>query len=140
MCRLNKAICNSKQILNNDKCRCECKEDLVDKINCDKGYLWNPSNCECECDKSCGSGEYLDYKNCVCRKNIVDRLIDECTNTTTEESNDILVNSGNFPNSSDKTFYFSLFFNIFTIIFNNCWCFNLFLLLQRNYIQKKRCS
>ena len=34
----------------------------------DKGFIWNPSNCQCECDKSCDIGEYLDYKNCRCRK------------------------------------------------------------------------
>ena len=35
--------------------------------------------CECECDKLCGIGEYLDYKNCVCRNSIVDKLVEECT-------------------------------------------------------------
>ena len=35
---------------------------------CDKGFIWNPSNCECECHKPCDIGEYLDYKNCKCRK------------------------------------------------------------------------
>ena len=29
-------------------------------------------------DKSCGIGEYLDYKNCVCRNIIVDKLVEEC--------------------------------------------------------------
>ena len=43
-CRLDASICN-KQRLNNDKCRCECKE-LIDKGLCDKGFIWNPSNCE----------------------------------------------------------------------------------------------
>ena len=79
VCRLSAAICNKKQIWNEDKCRCECKEDLIDKGICDKGYIWNPSNCQCECDKSCGIGEYLDYKNCVCRNSIVDKLVEECT-------------------------------------------------------------
>ena len=68
VCRLSVAVCNSKQIWNHDKCRCECREDLVDKIVCDKGFSWNPSSCECECDKSCGIGEYLDYKSCICKK------------------------------------------------------------------------
>ena len=45
---------------------------------CDKGCIWNPSNCECECDKSCDIGEYLDYKNCNCRKKIIDKLVEEC--------------------------------------------------------------
>ena len=45
VCRLNAAICTSKQIWNGNKCRYECKEDLVDKMACHKGFSWNPSNC-----------------------------------------------------------------------------------------------
>ena len=66
-CRLDASVCNNKQRWDEDKCRCECKE-LIDKEMCDKGFIWNPSNCECECDKPCGVGEYLDYKNCKCKK------------------------------------------------------------------------
>ena len=66
-CKLDASICNNKQRWNDDKCRCECKK-LIDKGTCDKGFIGNPSNCECECDKSCDIGEYLDYKNCRCRK------------------------------------------------------------------------
>ena len=79
-CRLNAIICNNKQRWNKNKCRCECKE-LIDKGICDKGFIWNPSNCECECDKNCDFSEYLDYENCKCRKKLVDKLIDECTET-----------------------------------------------------------
>ena len=50
----------------------------------EKGFIWNPSNCEYECDKSFDIGEYLDNKNCRCRKKIVDKLIDECTETIEE--------------------------------------------------------
>ena len=50
ICRLSESVCNSRQLWNKDKCRCECKEDLIDKGICDKGFIWNPSNCECECD------------------------------------------------------------------------------------------
>ena len=74
VCRLTGSICNSKQIWNEDKCKCECKEDLITKMTCDKGYVWNPSTCECECDKSCDIGQYLDSKNCVCRKSIIDKM------------------------------------------------------------------
>ena len=52
----HETVCNSRQILNEDKCRCEFKEDLVNKMVCDKGYIWNPSNCACKCDKSCAIG------------------------------------------------------------------------------------
>ena len=110
MCRLSDAICNSRQIWNDDRCRCECREGLVDKINCDKGYLWNPSNCECECDKSCSIGEYLDYKNCICRKSIVDKLMEEC-DTVIKENNTSVVLSNN-----DYTPYFSLFI-VFLLLF-----------------------
>ena len=54
--------------VNEDKC--ECKE-LIDKGICDKGYIWNPSSCEWECDKSCDVVEYLDYKDCKCKKRIL---------------------------------------------------------------------
>ena len=79
VCRLISAVCNTKQVWNEDKCRCECREDLIDNGICDKGYIWNPSNCGCECDKSCGMGQYLDYKNCMCRNSIVVKLVEECT-------------------------------------------------------------
>ena len=88
LCRLSVAFCNSKQIWNDDKCRCKCREDLVDKMVCDKGFSWNPSNCECECDKSCGIGEYLDYKSCVCKKTLADKLVEECTSAINENKID----------------------------------------------------
>ena len=44
-----------------------------------KGFIWNSSHCECICDKLCDVGEYLDYKNCKCRKTLVDWLVEECS-------------------------------------------------------------
>ena len=38
MCRLTSSVCNSRQIFDKDKCRCECKE-LVDKGIYDKGFI-----------------------------------------------------------------------------------------------------
>ena len=32
-----------------------------------------------QCDKSCGIGQYLDYKSCVCRNSLVDKLVEEYT-------------------------------------------------------------
>ena len=43
------------------------------------------SNCECECDKPCDVGEYLDYENCKCRKKLVHKLVEECTENVEEE-------------------------------------------------------
>ena len=82
-CRLDAGVCNNKQHWNDDKCRCECNK-LIDEGVCDKGFIWNPSNCECECDKSCDISEYLDYKNCKCRKTLVNKLVDECTENVEE--------------------------------------------------------
>ena len=50
---------------------------MIDKGVCDEGFIWNPSNCECECDKSCDVGEYLNYKNCKCKKKLADKLTEE---------------------------------------------------------------
>ena len=80
-CRLDASVCNNKQRWNDDKCRCACKK-IVDKGVCDKGSIWNPINCEC--DKSCEVGEYLDYENCKCRKKLIDKLTEECTENIDE--------------------------------------------------------
>ena len=57
---------------------------------CDKGFIWNPSNCECKCNKSCDIVEYLDYKNCKCRKKIFDKLVEECSENI--DGNEMLYN------------------------------------------------
>ena len=71
-CRLDPGDWNNKQRWNNDQCRCECKE-LIGKKICDKGLIWNAS--DCERDKSCDVAEYWDYKNCKCRKWLIDKLV-----------------------------------------------------------------
>ena len=45
----------------------------------DKGFIWNPSNCECKFDKSCDLEKYLECKNCKCRKRLIDKLVEECS-------------------------------------------------------------
>ena len=82
-CKFGANVCNNKQRWNKDKCRCECKES-IDKGVYNKRFIWNPSNCECECDKACDTGEYLDYESCTCRKKLVDKLVDECTEPVEE--------------------------------------------------------
>ena len=52
---------------------------MIDKGICDKRVIWKPSNCECECGKSCDVGEYLNYKNCKCRRILIDKLVEECS-------------------------------------------------------------
>ena len=81
--RLDAIVCNNKQRWNKNQYRCECKE-LINKGVCHKKFVWNPSECECECNKSCNFSEYLDYKNCKCRKKLVDKLVEECNETIDE--------------------------------------------------------
>ena len=88
VCRLNSSVCTSKQIWNNDTCRCDCNEDFAGIINCTKGYMWNPSTCESQCDMWHESGQYLDYKNCVCTNKLVGRVIAECTGVINERNYD----------------------------------------------------
>ena len=99
VCRLTSSVYNSRQIWNEDKCRCECRENLIEKGICDKGYIWNPSNCECECDKPCSIGEYLNYKNCVSRNTLIDKLVEECTDVI--DSNKIYNETLNTISSDD---------------------------------------
>ena len=119
-CRLDTSICNNKQRWNNDKCRCECIE-LIDKGMCDQAFIWNPSNCEYECDKSCDIGEYLDYKNCKCRKNIIDKLVEECRENIDgnemiyNETLDVISSSDNNKTSGSCIVYIILF-SVFLII------------------------
>ena len=82
-CRLDAIICYNKQRWNKNKCRCECKE-LINKSVYEKDFIWNSSNCECECNKPCDFSEYLDYKNCICKNRLANKLIDECTETVHE--------------------------------------------------------
>ena len=111
ICRLDAIVCNNKQCWNNDKCQCKC-EELIDKVVCDKGYAWNPSNCKCECYKSCDIGEYLDYESCICRKKLVDKLINECTETIDEE---VKILDKNENKCSSCILYIVLFPIFFTI-------------------------
>ena len=117
---MTSAACNSMQILNEDKCRCECKEDLINKIVCDKGHIWNPSNCACECDKLRDIGQYLDDKNGICRKSLVGKLVEECINVIDGDSiyNETLSVTSSNGCSSCTTYIilFSVFLSISVVI------------------------
>ena len=119
-CRLDASVCNNKQRWNEDKCRCECKE-LIDKGMCDKGFIGNPSNCDCEYDKSCDIGQYLDYKNCKCRKKIIDILIEECSENIDENKmlyNETLniISSSDNNKTTDSCIVYIVLFSVFLII------------------------
>ena len=97
---LNSSVCNSKQIWNSDTCRCDCNEDFAGIINCTKGYIWNPSTCACECDMWCKPGQYIDYKNCICKNKLIGRVIEECTSIINET---MINNKDNIDNDTTKS-------------------------------------
>ena len=112
VCRLTSAVCNNRPEWNENKCKCECKEDLISKLTCDKGYMWNPSTCSCECDNYCEIGQYLDYKDCVCRKKI-DNLIEQCNSIIDIEIKNNTLSEKN--NSYDNTYL--ILFIVFLVLF-----------------------
>ena len=73
-----------------------------------------PSNCKCVSDKSCDVAEYLDYENCKGRKNLVDRLIEECTENV-EEVELTKITSAEYDNVCK--YYCTLYIVLFSIIF-----------------------
>ena len=63
---------------------CKCR---LDASVCDNKQRWNEGKCTCECEcdiKSCDVEEYLDNENCKCRKKLVDKLVEECTENIDE--------------------------------------------------------
>ena len=131
ICILTEAICNAKQVWNKDKCQCECKEDLINKLVCDKGYIWNPSTCSCECDKLCDVGQYLDYKNCVCRKSVVDRLVEECISVAVYNETS-LVHVNDCPSC---TLYVAMFI---VFLLSSAIIGGLFAYYYRNWVNKNK--
>ena len=108
-CRLKAIVCNNKQRI----------KELIDKGIRDKGFIWNPSSCECECDKTCNIGEYSDYENCKCRKTIVDKLTDECTETIEEVklANITLIELHSFENENNHKYGSCKVYIVFMIVF-----------------------
>ena len=114
--RLDASICNNKQLWNDDKCRCKCKELFYNGAY-DRGLVLNPSSFQCECDKSCDVSQYLDYEKSKCRKKLVDKLVKECTENI-EETRLPEVTSAKDENKhkcSSCTLYIILFSINFTI-------------------------
>ena len=115
-CRLDASVFNNKQRWNEDKCKCERKE-LIDKGVCNKGFVWNSNYCDCEYDKSCDIGEYLDYENCKCRKKLIDKLVEEYTESNNEVklAKITLAENKHKHKRSSCTLYIVLFSIIFTV-------------------------
>ena len=94
---------------------------------CDKGFIWNSSNFEC--DKACDIDKYLDYGNFKWRKKLVDKLVDECSETIEEVklAKKTLAENENSYKCSFCTVYISLMVVFF---YNFYLSYYLFCLLQ----------
>ena len=82
-CKSNKDACNNKQIWNKDICKCGCKKMNTKELY-NSGFIWNPSVCICECNKYCDMYEYLDHKNCICRRKMTEILTEKCEKNVNE--------------------------------------------------------
>ena len=60
-------------------------------------------------------GEYLDYENCKCRKKLVDKIVDECTETVEEVklAKITLAENENSNKCSSCTVYILCYFGYF---------------------------
>ena len=123
ICKLNSSVCNNKQIWNSDTCRCDCNEDFAIIINCTKGYTWNPSTCESQCYTWCKLGQYLDYKNCICKNKLIGKILEECTNVINET---MINNKDNIDNNNTITNIFIVLFSIVMFILIVCSCVFIF--------------
>ena len=83
----------------------------------DKGFHWNPSNCECEYDKSCNIGEYLDYGDCKCRRKLVHKLVEECTENVEEVKQAKRTSAEDENKHKNKCSSWTLHIVLFSIIF-----------------------
>ena len=90
---------------------------MIDKGVCDKENAWYPSNCECECDRSCDLGEYLDYENCKCKKQLVDKLVEECNENIDEEK---LAEIDLFEHKNECVCYYTVFIVLGVIVLKIC--------------------
>ena len=87
--------------------------------------MWNPSTRSCECDRYCETGQYLDSKNCVCRKKIIDDLFEQCTSIVDIDiKNNTLSKKNDEPSSNIYFILFIVFlvlFILFLVVFIYYW-------------------
>ena len=84
------------------------------------------------CDKLCDIGEYLDYKNCKCRKKLLHKLVEESSENI--DGNKKIYNGAfndhkNVCNSCK--IYLILFVTAFLIIIGQSQCTSLFSLVLK---------
>ena len=111
---------------------------MIDKGVCNKGFIWNPSNCVSEFDKSCDVGEDLDYEKCKCRKKLIDKLVEECTENVEQVklARITLIEDKNKHKCSSCMLYIVLFSILFTISVGIGTCFVYYKYMNHWYLKK----
>ena len=80
--------------------------------------MWNPSSCASECDKLCDVGQYLDYKNCVYRKSLIDKIVEQCVNIVDEDimhNKTLTITSSDYSSNATYIVLFLVFLSISAI-------------------------
>ena len=80
--------------------------------------MWNPSTWECQCDIWCKPGQYLDHKNCICKNELIGRVIEECTSVI----NETMISNKNNKDNDNTTYIFIGLFSILMFILIVCFC------------------
>ena len=95
------------------------------------------SICECECDKLCDIGQYLDYKKCKCRKELIRNLAEECSENI--DGNEMIYNEtlndyGRACNSCTIYIVIFVIFLIISITISSA-CFYFYLFLKKDILK-----
>ena len=67
----------------------------------------------------CRPGQYLDHKNCVCKKKLIGRVIVECTSVINET---MINNKDNIDNNNTITNIFIGLFSVLLFVGTVCFC------------------
>ena len=67
----------------------------------------------------CKPGQYLDYKNCICKNKLIGRVTAECTSVINET---MMNNSDNIANDNTITNFFIGLFSVVIFIGFVCFC------------------
>ena len=74
----------------------------------------------------CKLGQYLDYKNCICKNKLIGRVTEECTsviNETMINNKENITNNNNNNNNNTYLILFIVFFNRIHRVFNRIYLF-----------------
>ena len=81
--------------------------------------MWSPSTCECQCDIWCKPGQNLDHKNCICKNQLIGRVIEECASVINETMID---NKDNMDNDNTITNICIGLFSVLLFVGIVCFC------------------